>query len=164
MPSDYDSDNEDNIGEVLFGIIGVFVYICYTRSWYKCSCCRKHVKNDNVIDGQDYQKLHVQEPWLSKIINGEKTVEGRKGSIEKFKDFIGNVITLYNENKSIQVYVHSIRHYPTLLEYLNVEGFAKVLPGVKDIGEAIDVYHKFYADEQIKEAGGMCALEFTIVH
>lgn len=101
----------------------------------------------------------INEPWFTAIKNGEKTVEGRCGHNYTFSHLIGNFITFINEEKNDQVdaLVTAIHWYENLYQYLDTEGLG-VLPGITSISEAIDIYHKFYTDEQIKARGGICAI------
>jgi ASC-1-like (ASCH) protein len=121
-----------------------------------------HVFHDFLHDLvlQKRLSIHVQNPWLDKIISGEKTIEGRKGDVNKFYGMIGKKILLYNDIIRITMTLVAVRHYDTLLNYLRGETL-KVLPGVQTIEEAVDVYHKFYSDHEIELAGGMCALELS---
>ncbi|ARF10664.1 ASCH domain protein [Hokovirus HKV1] len=102
--------------------------------------------------------LPIRDPWLTYIEIGKKTVEGRLGNYNKFKKWINKDVTFFNSKKSIIVHVIDVRCYNTLYEYLDKEGFDKVLPGVNTYQEAVDIYHEFYSDERIKAAGGMCGI------
>lgn len=108
-------------------------------------------------------RLSVREPWLSYIKNGLKRVEGRKGTYHKFAKWIGKKVIFYNSSQEIPVKVINVRHYNTLYDYLDAEGFSNVLPGVKSYQDAVNIYHKFYSDEDIKNAGGMCGIVIEVI-
>lgn len=107
--------------------------------------------------------LGVRDPWLFYIQIGKKTVEGRPGDVNKFRDWIGKTVKFVNKTRSFPVKVVAVRHYSTLKEYLEAEGYDKVLPGIKSFDEAINMYHEFYSDEDIKKRGGMNGIEVELV-
>ena len=98
--------------------------------------------------------LGVRDPWLFYIQTGLKTVEGRKGNPSKYKHWIGKKVYFENRERRIPVKVIEIRHYEDLYAYLNAEGFQKVMPGIKTYDAAVQAYHQFYSDADIKNAGG----------
>jgi len=108
------------------------------------------------------QILHVRDPWLDYIQNGIKVVEGRKGNIAKYINWIGKKITFYNEVRKVEVEVLKLEHYDDLYSYLEKEGYNKVLPNIESYDTAVDEYHKFYSDEDIKIAGGMVAIYIKV--
>ena len=65
------------------------------------------------------EQLHVKDPWLYYIQIGQKTVEGRRGTYDKFKKWIGNKVYFYNDERKIPVKVIDVHHYKDLYEYLN---------------------------------------------
>jgi len=107
--------------------------------------------------------LSVEDPWLFKIQTGIKTIEGRRGHPDKFKHWIGAKVHFFNKDRKIPVRVVAIRHYPNLYDYLNAEGFEKVVPGLTTYQEAIDEYHKYYSDQAIADAGGMLAIVVELI-
>lgn len=112
------------------------------------------------------ERVHVQDPWLKFIQTSQKVVEGRKEKIENTRvrsiDWIGKQLCFWNNDREILVRVVSIRKYSDLYAYLNAEGFDVVLPGIKTFQEAVNAYHEFYSDADIKEAGGMLAVEIEL--
>lgn len=95
--------------------------------------------------------LDVQEPYLSFILNEQKTVEGRlnKG---KFKDLkIGDVLLIGPEEKRFLIERTIV--YKTFREMIEKEGIENVIPDKDNIDEAEAVYYKFYTKEQEKEFG-----------
>lgn len=107
--------------------------------------------------------LTIRDPWLFYIQTGKKTVEGRKGNKDKYKHWIGQKVYFYNQDRKIPVKVTEIRHYQDLYAYLDAEGFAKVMPGMKSYQDVVNEYHKFYSDESIKESGGMLGIVVELV-
>lgn len=96
-------------------------------------------------------QLNVEEPYLSFILNGQKTIEGRlnKG---KFKDLqIGDILIIGpEENKFI---VNSLTLYKSFREMLEKEGIENIIPNKNTLDEAESVYHSFYTKEQEEEFG-----------
>lgn len=96
-------------------------------------------------------QLNVQEPYLSFILNGQKTIEGRlnKG---KFKDLqIGDILIIGSEeNKFI---INKLTTYQSFREMLEKEGIENVIPDKNTLDEAEGVYHNFYTKEQEEEFG-----------
>lgn len=62
-----------------------------------------------------------------------------------------------------KVALKGIKHYETLYDYLEKEGWQRVMPGLPSERHVIDAYHSFYTDESIAEEGGMCALELQLL-
>lgn len=95
--------------------------------------------------------LNVQEPYLSFILNGQKTVEGRlnKG---KFKDLkVGDILLIGPEEKKFLIERTTI--YESFREMIEEEGIENVIPDKNNIDDAEAVYYKFYTKEQEKEFG-----------
>lgn len=112
---------------------------------------------------KEQYSLKVKDPWLFYMQTGKKTVEGRIGDENKFKDWIGKKVYFMNFERKFPVKVIAIRHYDDLYKYLDVEGFDKVLPGIKSHKEAVNIYHQFYDDDLIKKLGGMNAIEIELI-
>ncbi|MBP6911797.1 MAG: ASCH domain-containing protein [Candidatus Pacebacteria bacterium] len=96
-------------------------------------------------------QLNVQEPYLSFILNGQKTIEGRlnKG---KFKDLkTGDVLLVGPEEKKFLIEMTTI--YKSFREMIEKEGIENVIPDKDNIYEAESVYYGFYTKEQEKEFG-----------
>lgn len=106
--------------------------------------------------------LPVRDPWLSYIQSGKKTVEGRTGHENKYKNWIDKEVIFFNKSKQVPVKVKAVRHYPDLYSYLDAEGYEKVHPGSKSLEQTVNAYHEFYSDEKIKLAGGMVAIEVEL--
>ena len=107
--------------------------------------------------------LHVKDPWLFYIQTGEKKIEGRQGSREKFAKWIGSEVSFYNDKRKIPVEVTDVRHYDNLYQYLDKEGVENAVPGIQTKEEAVKIYHGFYSDESITSKGGMNAIVVKLV-
>ena len=113
-------------------------------------------------------KLFIQEPWLTEIIEGRKTVEGRAAPKDNFSNWIGKTITVLDKHKSAEVKVVDVKHYNTLREYLDSE-WENAAPHAKSKEEAEKLYHDIYynkngkkvqvfSDERVLDRGGIEAL------
>ena len=97
----------------------------------------------------DIIKLNVEEPYLSFILNGQKTIEGRlnKG---KFKDLqVGDILLIGQDEKSFIIERTTI--YKSFREMIEKEGIENVIPDKDNIDDAEAVYYKFYTKEQEEE-------------
>ncbi len=77
--------------------------------------------NKKIKLGGGMTEIHVQEPWLSEIVSGRKTVEGKRGPASKFTPLIGQDVRFFNRQQSVVRRVIAVRHYDTLDEYLDAE-------------------------------------------
>lgn len=98
---------------------------------------------------------HRAEPYFTFVKNGQKTIEGRikKGWYRFVKP--GDHIIVYNEEEtdSVEVLVKGVRTYSSIREMLERESFKKLLPDVETIARGVEVYKRFYTDEQQREFG-----------
>lgn len=108
-------------------------------------------------------RLSVQEPWLSYIATGVKTVEGRAGPAEKFARWIGHRAIFYSAMQEVVVEVLDVHHYDTLDEYLAAEGWQKVAPHLSSLDGTIKAYLGFYSRDKIKSIGGMNGIVVRVV-
>jgi ASC-1-like (ASCH) protein len=108
-------------------------------------------------------ELPVSEPWLKLIASGAKRVEGRKGSSDKYAKWVGARVKLMNRERTVIVRVAAVRHYPTLADYLDAEGWANVAPHLHSYEETAAAYRQFYSDAKIAAAGGMNAIQVEVV-
>jgi len=112
--------------------------------------------------------IHVQERWLSLIIDGVKTIEGRKFK-EEYMRMSGKIVELTDGNRVVKAMIEDAIHYDSIQSYLNTEGFDQVLPGISSYEEAVKTYREFQskdpvvADEIIRNAGGMVALKLKVI-
>jgi len=96
------------------------------------------------------KSFNVQEPYLSHIKKGIKTIEGRlnKG---KFADIKKDDIVLINDDFKVKII--GLKTYTTFKEMIMNEGVEKVIPNATSLDEAVNVYYKFYTKEQENEYG-----------
>lgn len=104
------------------------------------------------------KEIHCQEPWFSKIKNGLKTVEGRKFSDKYASLKPGEIVKFHCENNSFLTEVIKVIPYRSIEEYLHIEGFENVLPGIKTFEEALDVYLGFSSNGNTNHPGGFLAI------
>ncbi len=111
---------------------------------------------------------------LDDIIAGRKTIEGRlnKG---KFSDYVpGDKIWLRrdyrDESGALQdgeprqalVEITAIRHYKSMIDMVQAEGYAQVIPSAASAREAAAEYDKYYSlDDQ--ERYGVLAIQIAVV-
>lgn len=95
--------------------------------------------------------INIQEPYLTYVLKGQKTVEGRlnKG---KFASINAGDFIEIEPNKEIFEVIYKNK-YGSFKEMIEKEGLKKVIPDMDDINKAVDVYYKFYTKEQEKEFG-----------
>lgn len=80
-----------------------------------------------------------------------------------FESWIGEKALFWNDDSKVTVMIVDVRGYPILYGYLDAEGIDKVLPGVESYNDVVEIYHGFYTDNKIMEAGGMCGIEVELV-
>jgi len=105
---------------------------------------------------------HRTEPYFTFVKNGQKTIEVRVAK-DKYKDInIDDQFIVHNDDEtdSIEVKIIGIRKYPSIKDLLEHEDLYKILPNAKSIDEGIEIYKKFYTEEQQKEFG-VVAIEIT---
>ena len=107
-------------------------------------------------------------PLMQQIINGTKTVEGRKNSEVYQKVKVGDKIVMRDSSREIICLVKAIRKYSDIKAYLEKE-MKNALPGVNDINEGLDIYHTFINDDEIsylknKYGYGFIAFEIVYLH
>jgi ASC-1-like (ASCH) protein len=95
--------------------------------------------------------LNVQEPYLSFILNGQKTVEGRsnKGKLKDLK--VGDKLSIGSDEKLFMV--KQINYYDSFRNMIVGEGLKSVIPDKNTVEDAEAIYYKFYTREQEKEFG-----------
>ncbi len=109
---------------------------------------------------------HLSEPWFSLISLGLKTVEGRlnEGLYNSIKT--GETIHFFNDDFSfkrlITIEVVGKCLYNSFFEYLTNEDLEMCLPGIEDVGKGIQVYRKYYTEQEEKEKG-VVALKIRLI-
>jgi len=106
-------------------------------------------------------------PLMQQIIDGTKTVEGRKNSEIYQKVKVGDSIVLKGSSEIVCL-VKAIRKYPDIKTYLENE-IKNALPTATTVNEGLDVYHTFINDNEISElknkyGQGFIAFEITYLH
>jgi len=94
---------------------------------------------------------NIQEPYTSFVVDGQKTVEGRlnRGKFAAFE--VGDVMEMNDERTPFEVIAKTV--YSTFREMLEAEGIANVLPDTFTLDRGVDVYRKFYSEEEEKKFG-----------
>ncbi|KAA8531434.1 hypothetical protein F0562_006213 [Nyssa sinensis] len=110
----------------------------------------------NVLKTIDFE-LHVQEPFLSQLKDGLKTIEGRC-AVGDYNQIGSGSFILFN--KFLVLQVQDVRRYASFSEMLEAESLTKVLPGVRTIEEGVQIYKKFYTEEK-ERSHGVLAIHVT---
>ena len=103
--------------------------------------------------GGNKYNVRIKEPWFSLIKNGKKKIEGRlnKGIFSKLK--LQDEIIFENDKKLNNMYVCYLHYYKNYYDLLKMEGVEEVLPNIKSIEKGVDLYHKYYKEEDINKYG-----------
>lgn len=107
-------------------------------------------------------KKHLSEPWFTLIKLGLKTCEGRlnKGDFENME--INDTILLFNDDfgfmRNIKIKIIKKNHYKTFETYLKKETLKNCLPGTKSIKEGVNIYRKYYSQQDEKNYGVVAIL------
>lgn len=144
---------------LLFLILVVIIVLC--------------IMSSKTISGSGEIQLAIQDPWLTEIIEGRKTVEGRAAKAGDFKSWIGKTIKVFNSKKSAQAKVEKVVHYDNLDDYLDVE-WEKAASHLNSKEEAkkayLDIYYfkngskvQVFGPDRIAERGGMEAIYLTVL-
>jgi ASC-1-like (ASCH) protein len=109
------------------------------------------------------KEIHCEEPWFTKIKQGIKTVEGRKFS-NKFASLkSGEILKFCCDSQSFLTQVVKVVPYKSLDAYLHSEGISKVLPGIENFHEALEVYLGYNTNEDLDAAGGFLAIHIKVM-
>ncbi|XP_071938668.1 uncharacterized protein [Coffea arabica] len=103
----------------------------------------------NMLATVDFE-LHVQEPFFSQLKDARKTVEGRC-AVGNYNRIVPGAFILFN--KSLLLQVQDVHKYISFHEMLEAESLQRVLPGVKNIEEGVQVYRNFYSEEKERSNG-----------
>lgn len=124
------------------------------------------------VETHSYQEpkeisIVCDEPWFTKIRNGEKHVEGRKNN-EKYRTlYPGDTINFVSDKGAMfKAEVLKVEHYKDLYEYLDKVGYQKALPhsSVNSYADAVEVYKKFgNSDDQVATAGGFLGIFVKVI-
>ena len=101
------------------------------------------------------KSITVSDPWFDQIQSGKKTIEGRVkfgffGKLNK-----GDKIKLSNSDKSkfITCTVENLEDFKNFHDLLDGEKLNKVFPDAKTVNDGLEIYKKFYKDEDIEKNG-----------
>ncbi len=114
--------------------------------------------------------LHIMKlelKWYENIVNGKKIIEGRLYDEKRKKIGIGDCIIFkpvghMTRNTLLYTVVLGLRHYNSFREMLEKEGIERVLPGVYDLNEGVEVYREYYSVEDEKKYG-VIAIELGLL-
>ena len=106
---------------------------------------------------QGMQEISVQDPWFTAIAQKRKTIEGRllKGKFAALRPGTVLVVDKPNSKRRLVAVVTKVA------KYLSSEGLNRTLPGVKTIRDGVDVYRRFYS-EQDERNFGVVAIHITL--
>ena len=99
--------------------------------------------------------IEVSSPWFEHIRNGNKTVEGRKGTPRWSliqPGMLGSIINPITKDE-FHVKCTDVKKYTSLQEYLETETVEKALPGVTTIQDVISIYLQWSTLEEISRYG-----------
>jgi ASC-1-like (ASCH) protein len=154
---------------IIFIVIIILVLII-------CFTIKNNSINNNKMHGGEVKDMFIQDPWYTLIIKGEKTVEGRPASFNRYEKYIGKYIKIIGpNNRESTVRIIDVRHYLDLKEYVTTEGWKRIAPHTGSNENAIDAYRKImmkdynsgkmiqvFSDERIKHKGGICAIALKV--
>ena len=117
--------------------------------------------------------LDVQQPWFDQICSGNKTVEGRTGALGRYDAMIGQIIDMYDPAEPsfrFPVLIVAVRHYDTLNEYIDAEGWQRIAPHTGSNKNTMRAYADIYmpgadgpvqvfSSERVAQRGGINAIE-----
>jgi len=90
---------------------------------------------------QQTWKLNSVKEWFDTIEQGTKTMEGR---LMMHGMQVGDQIDFVCGEQHVFKQVVSITDYSCFAEMLDVEGIAKILPGITDMLEAVNIFKAWY--------------------
>ena len=108
---------------------------------------------------------HLSEPWFTLIKLGIKTCEGRlfKGDFSLMEE--NDIITFINNDffqRRIDVKIKSVKRYDSFESYLYSEKLEKCLPGIDNIDDGLDIYYKYFSEENERKYG-VIAINMIII-
>lgn len=116
------------------------------------------IYSNSKMDVSNEYRMEINDEWLKYIINGRKTVEGRKNNPDSWGRLRVNDIILAvspNNNTVYKFQITRITYYSTIREYLETEGLENCLPDVENIDRGIEIYMKWSTEEDVKKYGFM---------
>lgn len=153
---------------ILLAILLIYAIVCFAsncrenlnsvidiiRNFFKSSktggAKKKSMDSDDasadVVDmtGKTVHEMGFIDPKNCKlsydIIEGKKTVEGRKKSDETSKLKAGDILVLHEKDVDITCKINFIHEHKNLTDYIKEEGVSAVTPCVKTAKESEDIY------------------------
>jgi len=115
--------------------------------------------------------IHMQDPWYEFVTRGKKTVEGKVWPEERGNELVGETVEFTNGEQSVLAKITASRHYHTLQQYLEGEGWQRCAPHAGDLSRAHELYlrvvkpdgEQVFASARVAERGGICALQLELV-
>lgn len=113
----------------------------------------------------------VQQQWFELIQLGLKTIEGRRGTVAQWEQYVGKVGAFTcSDGQVIHVRITGIRHYTTLDAYL-AECWKHAAPQCASVEAAKQDYllirdangETVFDDASVAEKGGIVALNVAVV-
>ena len=94
-------------------------------------------------------KYSIKETAFNSILKGTKKVEGRlyKNSFKYIN--VGDTITFYNKDKTVDTIVTKLKTYDNFGSMLLCVGIKNTIPHVKSFTQAISVYNSLYTKEDL---------------
>ena len=104
-------------------------------------------------------KINLYKKYLEQIKTGQKTVEGRVNT-NKYRNIQSNDTIIFFEKDSPTTKavckIIKINHYKNFKDMLINEGIENMLPGIKSLDEAINIYNNLPGyKEKVKEYGAI---------
>ncbi len=116
----------------------------------------------------DYN-LHVmklEKKWFDYIVSGRKNIEGRLYDEKRRRVRIGDCVLFKSTNDRVNRLLYTIvkglRRYNSFREMLISEGIERVLPGVHNINEGVNIYYKYYSPVE-EQKYGVLAIEVDLL-
>ena len=106
-------------------------------------------------------RMEINDEWLNHIIDGRKTIEGRKNNPASWGRLrVNDVIVAVPTGSGADYDGHrfrvvGIRYYSSVTKYLEAEGLEHCLPGVESIEEGVSIYMRWSTAEEITQYGFM---------
>lgn len=124
--------------------------------------CKKQRENP-VTERKPPQQVKIDEPWLSWLISGVKTHEGRlcRGMWAKLAP--GDQLVAYSEKHShVDLEVQNILHFADFDEAFESLGRRLIPEGATTPAEALQLYRRWNSAEAVQACGGIVAVEVTV--
>lgn len=107
----------------------------------------------------------MQNEWWNLILNGQKKVEGRLFKNHHAIVKVGDDCEIKNSKTKKVLYakVNNVTFYASFESMLVHEGIKNMLPGIHNLKDAVDLYHKIPNYKNEEKEYGVVAIELTNV-